>query len=93
MVLVTVNIVLSFPSLVGSGLLLRSLARPLDINPGFNSDNVLSLEFSLIYRKAATQAQPAVSSRKCWDECSQFPVSSKRGASTWRRSTTRCDSD
>lgn len=58
-VFVTAEIALSLILLVGSGLMIRSFMRMADVNPGFNSHNVLSLELSLIYRKYSAPEQRA----------------------------------
>lgn len=57
--LVTGEIALSLILLVGSGLMIRSFMRMADVNPGFDTHNVLSLEISLIYRKYSTPEQRA----------------------------------
>ena len=55
--LIVTQVALSFVLLVGTGLMARSLARLSQVNPGFRTENVLSLNLSLNWSKYATPKQ------------------------------------
>jgi putative ABC transport system permease protein len=54
--LIAVNVALSALLLVGSGLLVRSFVRLLDVEPGFNPGNVLTFQVDLSGRRYAERA-------------------------------------
>ncbi len=56
-VLVVSEIAVAALLLVGSGLLLRSFARVLSVDPGFQAENVLTMDISLPSSKYKTKAQ------------------------------------
>ncbi len=57
--LVIAEVALSMVLLVGSGLMIRSFLRILDVKPGFNAGSVLTLELSLPYRTYSSVEQRA----------------------------------
>src|SRR5688572_4720499 len=58
-VLVIAEVALSMVLLVGSGLMIRSFLRMLDVKPGFNAGSALTLELSLPYRAYSSVEQRA----------------------------------
>jgi putative ABC transport system permease protein len=69
--LILSEIALTFVLLVGSGLLLRSFAKLLDVNPGFDPANILSMRISP--SKQSNAAQAAAFSRTLLQRVSALP--------------------
>ncbi len=55
--LVVAQVALSMILLIGSGLLIRSFLQLMDVNPGFDPQNVLTMQMNLSPSKYATKAQ------------------------------------
>jgi putative ABC transport system permease protein len=62
--LLVVEVSLALTLLLGAGLLVRSMARLLSINPGFNAENLLTMRFNLRGEDYTTQRRLAF-----YDEC------------------------
>lgn len=56
-VMVIAEIALSIVLLIGAGLMIKSLARVLGVDPGFNSKNTLTVQLSLLNSKYPKQTQ------------------------------------
>ena len=72
--LVIAEVALSLVLLVGSGLMIRSFMRLLDVKPGFSSGNVLTMELSLPYRAYATVEQRAAFYAKLLPQLQNIPA-------------------
>lgn len=59
-VLVVAQVALSFALLVGAGLMLRSFYKLVMVNPGFNSENVVSMLIQLNFTRYGNGAAPKV---------------------------------
>ncbi|HEV2224529.1 MAG TPA: ABC transporter permease [Candidatus Acidoferrales bacterium] len=70
--LILSEVALTFILLVGSGLLLRSFAKLLDVNPGFDPTNVMTMRISP--SKQSDAAHAAAFSRALLDRVSAMPV-------------------
>jgi predicted permease len=71
--LVVAEIALSVILLVGAGLLIRSFARIQQVHPGFNQDNVLTLELTLTGPKYADSQSALATYTRLWDRLRQLP--------------------
>ena len=78
--LVIAEVALSLVLLVGSGLMIRSFLRVLDVKPGFNAGSALTLELSLPYRTYATVEQRAAFFAKLMPRLENIPGVTGAGA-------------
>lgn len=78
--LVIAEVALSLVLLVGSGLMIRSFMRVLDVKPGFNAGSVLTMELSLPYRTYATVEQRAAFFTKLLPHLENIPGVTGAGA-------------
>ena len=72
-VLVVAELALSVMLLIGAGLLVRSFIRLQQVPPGFNPDNVLTLELTMTGRKYAEQGIALETYRLLWQRLEQLP--------------------
>ena len=63
-VLIVSQIAISFMLLIGAGLMLRSLFKMLQVNPGFVSDRVLAMKINFNWSKYGTSEQFAQAAKK-----------------------------
>ena len=80
--LVTAELALAVALLIGAGLLIRSFAHLLDVPPGFNPANVLTLEVTLTGRKYADAASLAETYRRLWERLHALPGVTAAGGVT-----------
>jgi putative ABC transport system permease protein len=71
--LVVSEVVLALVLLIGAGLLIRSFLRLRDVNPGFNSRNVLTMKISLPRTRYPEEAQQAAFFEKVLQNVSTLP--------------------
>ncbi len=71
--LVVAELALSLVLLIGAGLLLRSFVRLQQVPPGFNPDNVLTLELTMTGRKYAGPDQVLETYRLLWERLAVLP--------------------
>ena len=80
--LVIAELALSAMLLIGAGLLIRSFDRLQQVNPGFNSSNVLTLELTMTGRKYAQPERVLETYRALWTALAALPgVTSAGGVS------------
>jgi putative ABC transport system permease protein len=72
-VLVVAQLALSLPLLVGATALARSVSALLDVDPGFRTDNVLSLHMAIPRSKYRTDEQIAAFYRRIVDQVAAIP--------------------
>lgn len=83
-VLIVAQFAFSFMLLIGAGLILRSLYRMLEVNPGFAPQHVLVMNMHFNWSKYATSADFALASRKILDRVkSETGVLSAATSSTY----------
>jgi predicted permease len=81
--LVTAELALSVVLLIAAGLLVRSFARLQDVPPGFNPENILTLELSMSAGRYNDANAVRESYRRLWPELSALPgVSAAGGVSS-----------
>ncbi|HEU4386386.1 MAG TPA: ABC transporter permease [Blastocatellia bacterium] len=90
-VLVVTEIALALMLLIGAGLLIKSFARLLDVNPGFQTRNVVAMDFSLnarqyhertrsvMFIEALTQTLRSVPGVESTGVTSHLPLSGEEG--------------
>jgi predicted permease len=78
--LVVGELALSIVLLIGAGLLIRSLTRLQEISPGFNPQNVLTLELTLSGRKYGDRQAIVETYRQLWERLRNMPGVSAAGA-------------
>jgi predicted permease len=71
--LVVAELALSVMLLIGAGLLIRSLGRLEDVNPGFNPANVLTLELTMTGRRYAEPERVLETYRDLWTRLAALP--------------------
>jgi predicted permease len=71
--LVTAELALAVVLLIGAGLLVRSFARVLDVPPGFNPANVLTLELTLTGRRYPDPPTLIETYRRLWEGLRAMP--------------------
>jgi predicted permease len=76
------QIALSVMLLIGAGLLLRSFARLLNVDPGFAAGRVLTLELSLSGRKYPDAAAVRQAYRDLWERLDRLPGVTSSGGVT-----------
>jgi len=69
-VLVVAQVALSMILLIGSGLLIRSFLQLMNVNPGFDPRNVLTMRINLPPSKYGTNAQMVSFTTRCCGKCS-----------------------
>ena len=79
-VLVVAELALSVMLLIGAGLLIRSFAHLQGVPPGFNAQNVLTLELTMSGRKYADAQRVAETYRQLWTRLSRLPGVTAAGA-------------
>ena len=72
-VLVGAQLALSVMLLIGAGLLVRSFIRLQQVPPGFNADNVLTLELTMTGRKYAEPERVLETYRQLWERMETLP--------------------
>ena len=77
--LVVAELALSLMLLVGAGLLLRSFARLQQEPPGFNPDNVLTLELTMTGRRYAEPERVIQTYRQLWERLATLPGAAAAG--------------
>lgn len=71
--LIVSELALSVMLLIGAGLLVRSFARLIDVPPGFNASNILTLELTMAGRKYG-DAQVAIDTyKRLWEQVAALP--------------------
>jgi predicted permease len=68
--------------LIAAGLLVRSFNRVQDVSPGFNPDNVLTLEVTMTGRKYGDAARVSETYRLLWERLGQVPGVTAAGGVT-----------
>jgi putative ABC transport system permease protein len=81
--LVVSEVALSLVLLVGAGLLLRSFARLQSVNPGFQAENVLSMQISLGGQKYRESASVVQFYQRAVERIQQTPGVTAVGAISW----------
>jgi predicted permease len=76
------EVALSVVLLVGAGLLIRSFAALLVVNPGFNADRVLTLELTMTGQRYNDRQQVAQTYRLLWDRLDSLPGVTASGGIT-----------
>jgi predicted permease len=77
------EIALSVVLLIGAGLLVRSFAALLRVNPGFSAERVLTLELTLSGRKYADATAVRQTYRELWERLDRLPgVAASGGVTT-----------
>ena len=71
--LVTCELALAFVLLIGAGLMLRSFARLLSLDPGFNPSNLLSLQISVAGTKEAKPSRRELYYREVTERIAAVP--------------------
>lgn len=71
--LIVSQIAISFMLLIGAGLMLRSLFKMLQVNPGFVSDRVLAMKINFNWSKYGTSQQFAEGAKKLVDRIQTEP--------------------
>ena len=72
-VLVGAQLALSVMLLIGAGLLVRSFIRLQQVPPGFNADNVLTLELAMTGRKYTEPDRVLETYRQLWERMATLP--------------------
>jgi predicted permease len=72
-VLVGAQLALSVMLLIGAGLLVRSFIRLQQVPPGFNADNVLTLELAMTGRKYTEPDRVLETYRQLWERMAPLP--------------------
>jgi putative ABC transport system permease protein len=71
--LIAVDLALAVVLLVGAGLMIRSVARLMAVNPGFDPDGVLTLQISMTGPHYADDAQVVVTGEAILDQIRRLP--------------------
>ena len=77
--LVVAELALSVMVLIGAGLLVRSFTRLIDVPPGFNPANTLTLELTMAGRKYSDAAAVIDSYRRLWQGLAALPAVTASG--------------
>ena len=77
--LVIAELAISVVLLAGAGLLIRSFSRLIEVSPGFNPRNVLTLELTMSGRKYTDRAAIVQTYRQFWDRLERLPGVSAAG--------------
>ena len=80
--LVIAEIALCVMLLIGAGLLIRSFVRVRDVNPGFNSHNVLTLELFMAGERYKDKTAVAAAYQELWMRLERLPGVTAAGAVT-----------
>jgi predicted permease len=80
--LVISELTLSVMLLIGAGLLIRSFQRLLDVRPGFNPSNVLTLELTMTGQKYNDAGAVLETYRRLWERIGNLPGVSGVGGVT-----------
>jgi putative ABC transport system permease protein len=80
--LVVAEVAVALVLLVGAGLMIRSFSRLLDVNPGFSTENVLTMQISLPATKYSEPQQRRAFFRNLMDEIGRLPGVESVGAVT-----------
>lgn len=72
-VLVTSQLALALVLLVGAGLMLRTLSNLLSVEPGFDTDNLLTFELAVPFTEAPGQAEQVAFQQRVIDRLSALP--------------------
>ncbi len=80
--LVISEMALSVVLLIGAGLLIRSFARLLHVSPGFNPDNVLTVELTMSGPKYKDESTILATYRQLWQRLEALPGVTAAGAVT-----------
>ena len=81
-ILLMAEVALSVILLVGAGLLTRSFAALLDVNPGFNADHVLTLGLTMTGPRYADRQHIADTYRELWTRLDRLPGVTAAGGIT-----------
>jgi predicted permease len=80
--LVVAELALAVMLLIGAGLLIRSFTRLQDVPPGFNPENVLTLELTMTGRKYNDADTVLLTYRQLWERLSRLPGVTATGGVT-----------